>query len=291
MATKKLKNTKNSKEIACEYHPEGYILEDSGTMVCSECGFVVVEQTISTEAEWRTFGDDSCGEIWQKSRVGQAENVFLSNDANLETSISMADMNRNNVSMYRSKAFKRRSVDKANLNASNVLDEMGSRIHLPQSVVFRAKFVFNRWYRNNLKGNINIIDANFGACLYIACHLEKCPRTILEICGITEASALQINRAQKRICKYLKIQLDPINSADMIPRICGNLELPKNVQKKASVIALELHEQKKNYIPDVIAAGSVYLAVKSAVNPVKSSLQDIAAAVGVSSGRISRCIR
>lgn len=192
-------------QVSCKYDPEAYLFEANGTLVCSVCGLVVDEQTISTEAEWRAFGDDGR----QKSRVGQAENPLLSDYYNLGTSISMDTKSRDGYGSQIAKQFKRRSVDKAILNAFNGIEEMAARINLPGCVVYRAKFVFSKYYRNNLKGNIKIVNANIGASLFIACQLEQCARTIREISAITEASSGQISKAQKRICKYLKIQLDP----------------------------------------------------------------------------------
>lgn len=140
-------------------------MEDSGSLVCYDCGLVVDVQLISIDAEWRIFGDESFAEKEKKSRVGQSANPFL--DDNLGTSISMAGNWRNNS--YGSnipKAFKKRNVDRALLAAFNSIDDAGNRISLPDSVLHRAKYLYNQMYRNNkLKGNIIIfLDPSIEKC-------------------------------------------------------------------------------------------------------------------------------
>lgn len=93
-------NRENKDESICENHADESLLEDQheGTVVCSTCGVVVVEQIICGISEWRTFGDDNQSDIWARSRVGGPENVFLSSAANLSTTIRSGDSSRHSGS-------------------------------------------------------------------------------------------------------------------------------------------------------------------------------------------------
>lgn len=73
---------------------EGFIKilidERSGDQICSECGFVSQERTISLEAEYRVFADDSASQ--SKVHYGQLYNPFmeysLTENSRLERDVS-----------------------------------------------------------------------------------------------------------------------------------------------------------------------------------------------------------
>lgn len=194
-------------KVCCKYHPEAHLIDDEGTasMICSECGLVVVEQMISEEAEWRNFSDDTRDEGWGRSRVGAAENRFLSAATNLQTFISSVDrMSEYGQTIVRHQ--KRRNGDRAIIIASRLIEEMCDRINLPASVCTRAQNLYYRVFQNRrLKGNVIECDAKTAACLFIACDQENCPRTLKEISGASESSARLINRTQRQIRKELNL--------------------------------------------------------------------------------------
>lgn len=280
--------------VCCKYHPDAHLIDDenSATMVCPECGLVVVDQMISEEAEWRNFADDSREESWSRSRVGAAANRFLSSAGNLETSITAIDkMGEYGHALVQRQ--KRRNVDKAMRTAFRLIEEMSDRINLPQSVIERAQFLYHKVYENRrLKGNIVDNDSKTTACLYIACHEENCPRTLKEISAISEISARLINKSQRLIRKELNMPTTVVDSNEMVPRFCGQLYLPLGVRKRASQIveAAKTMKDMKNMFPETVAAASIYIATTQSTLE-KRSQKDIGNSVGLSSSAISRTTR
>lgn len=279
------KNEKLSKTnvVRCRYHPEENLIEDhhSGSIICPECGLVVVDRVISEENEWRNFEEDGIN----RSRVGRAENVLLSSITNLETSISQSP----NMNAYGSEIFKRtqrRTIDRALLHAFGIISDMSDRINLPISVTHRAQVIYQQIYKTRkLKGNILATDPKPAACLYIACQQEDCPRTLKEISAISENSVHQINTVRHILQKQLNLTSSKIDSTDLLPRFCGQLNLSSSVQKRASEIAKMYQNEGTNAFPETVAAASIYIAAQSVRQ------RDIGEAVGITASTISRVSR
>lgn len=280
--------------LCCKYHPDANLIDDenSATMICPECGLVVVDQMISEEAEWRNFADDSREQNWSRSRVGAAANRFMSSAGNLETSITAIDkMSEYGHTIVQRQ--KRRTVDKAMGNAFRLIEEMSDRINLPQSVIERAQFLYHKVYETRrLKGNVIDYDAKTTACLYIACHEENCPRTLKEISAISEISSRLINKTQRQIRKELNISTTIVDSNELLPRFCGQLYLPLGVRKRASQIveAAKTMNDMSKIFPETVAAASIYIAATQSPHERRTQ-KDIGSSVGLTPGSISRASR
>lgn len=280
--------------VCCKYHPDAHLIDDESTasMICPECGLVVADQMISEEAEWRNFADDSREQNWSRSRVGAAENRFMSSTGNLETSITAIDkMNEYGQAIV--KRQKQRSADKAMKSAFRLISEMSDRINLPDSVTEKAQYLYHKVYQmRRLKGNVIENDAKTTACVYIACHEEHCPRTLKEISAISEISARLINKTQRQIRKELNMNTAIVDSGEMVPRFCSNLYLPLGVRKRASQIAAAARsiDALQNVFPETVAAASIYIA--STQSPHERRTQKaIGSSVGLSTNCISRASR
>lgn len=155
---KNVKLLREMREVGCKEHGDAHLINDeqSGDLVCVQCGVVVDERMMSEEAEWRNFEGDSMADKWSKSRAGDAGNPFLSDDANLGTVVKVMDTNRNESKSFGSnivKQFKRRSVDNALNHAFREINDMGDRINLPSSVTYAAKQLYTQLYHEiKLKG-------------------------------------------------------------------------------------------------------------------------------------------
>lgn len=282
-------------KLCCKYHPDANLIDDqeTATMICPECGIVVVEQMISEEAEWRNHADDSLEKNWSRNRVGGAANRFLSSETNLATSISAVDrMNEYGQSIVQNQ--RSRNVDKAMMAAFRHIEEMSDRINLPQSVYEKAQYLYHKIYETRrLKGNVLDNDVKTAACLFIACHQENCPRTLKEIAAISDKSARLINKMQRKIMKELNISKTIIDSNELLPRFCSQLYLPLGVRKRASQIveAAKAMNNVKMMFPETVAAASIYIAQSTQSPEEKRTQKDIGQSVGLTSQTISRTSR
>lgn len=73
---------KELQRTGCKDHVDAYLIDNGeGDSVCEECGKL----------------NDSMAKKWSKSRAGDAENPFLSENANLSTNVKSMDKNRNEI--------------------------------------------------------------------------------------------------------------------------------------------------------------------------------------------------
>lgn len=277
--------------VFCRYHPNENLIDDhrGGSLVCPKCGLCVIDRMVSEDAEWRNFNEDDSNVI--RSRVGATENALLSSEKNLETSVSSINgMNEYGATIF--KRYAKRSVDKALLVAFRRIDDMADRINLPEVVAYRGKYIYRQIFvTRKYKGNIIADDAKAPACLYLACQQEDCPRTLKEISAISDVDVKYINKARHKINTELKMMNTPINSKDLVPRFCGNLNLSGEIQKKASIICQQMQsaDDVKRMFPESVAGASIYIATQM-VNQ-KQTKKDIASAIGLTPATISRSSR
>lgn len=293
----KNKTLKNIDKIDCKHdrsENSSFLLEDQheGTVVCSKCGVVIIDQVISEEMEWRTFGDDNQKEKWSNCRVGGAHLSYLSSRANLNTTIQ-ASSDRNAFASTILRMVKRKSVDNGILHGLKQLDEMADRINLAKSHLEYAQYLYFKMYKkSNYKGIALFVDAKVSACLYIACYHAKSPRTINEICAATEVDRPSICRAIHRISKILKLKTGSINSCDLLPRFCGWLSLPRQIEMEAVQIVNNMRSigREQRFKVETITATAIFKAIQQTKLPnCKRSHNEIATVVGTTVDAISNC--
>ena len=269
----------------CPAHPEANLIDDhiNGCMVCPECGLVVVDQVISECEEWRTFADDNASE--ERNRVGGQANYFLSDYANLATNISAHPRTYNQFGQAVLHYANRRSVsgiDRALTAAFRTIATIADRLHLPQSVVNQANYLYQRSYKKfELKGNVMFRDAKSAACVYLACNYDKCPRTSKEVCGVSDISQREVIHSAKRIATALQLPKTSRNCpTDYLSRFCANLGLPRDVVRAAAELARDSEAYTKEYDGEEIAASVIYLATEH--HPLNErSLEKISETTGV----------
>lgn len=296
--------TEKSDEIICDHHAK-FELEDvhEGTIICTKCGVVIVEQVICGIAEWRTFADDNQSDSWERSRVGGPANRFLSGGANLSTTIRPADRSSSNIRHSRHdgdsfnssilRAVKRKSVDNGIFHGLKQLDEMADRIHLTHSVLEYAHYLYYKMYKKGkFKGIAIATDAKVGACLYIACYHAQCPRTVNEICAISENGHQSIRSAIKRITKMLNLPVGRIECRDVLPRYCAWLSLPRHIQREAITVAdtLSKFDDHRQFDVEVLSAAAIYFVTQqTTLLSDKRSKTDIANSLGITTDEVSFC--
>lgn len=294
----KLKNEKKLDE--CERHGKKYLVEDhhTGELTCSRCGHVICDRMVVEDAEWRCFGDENISERWAKSRIGHAENPLLGDEGNLGTSIRFDDLKSINTTFGANihKQVNRRSVDKALIHAFEEIRTTGYRIHLPESVLHRAQFVYCQIYRQlKYKGNMQFNDSKVPASIYIACRLEKCSRSTREIAAICEVRTRDLRTAIRKILKGLNLDLGTFDARHLIDRVVDNIELSpdekKSLKQKARAIADKTMEKanSKRFYPETVVGGQILLAMQqSDSKPSKEFCEKIGSAVGLTPGTIIR---
>lgn len=284
----------------CRKHGKSFIIQDchSGDLICGKCGRIICDRMVCEEAEWRNFGDDGTAEKWKRSRIGAAANPLLGDEVNLGTSIRHeGGTDSSNYTTTIRNHYKRRSVDNAISKAFDAIATTASRIHLPESIIFRAQELYSRSYRQlKLKGNVQIVDSKVPACIYIACRLESCSRSSKEIAQISEINTSELHKAVRRVLEASQIRLTPLDTSIMIDRFVNRMDLApaeaKAIRKKVQMISSQTKDKlnPERCQPETIIGGQIFLALQEQDQTVKKKdLQSkIGSALGISGHTVAR---
>ena len=239
-----------------------------GEFVCRDCGLVLDDRLMDRSAEWRSFTPQ---EEQKRSRVG-APLSLLRPDKGLTTQIGGQPGDLSSGKMTASKRAKirrlrwvnkrSRSGQERNLRkALRELARLSSALGLPSHVQQEAAGIYRRALKKNLIRGRSI-SSMIGAALYLACRLQKIPRTLRDIVNVSQVSEKDLSKAFRVLIEELKVRRAPLDVKKLVFRLGSSLKLTMPTQKKA----IELLEQvkDKNIMagknPTSMAASVLYLA-------------------------------
>ena len=262
---------------------------ESGEVVCGGCGLVIAESTISTEPEWRTFGQD---ERKSRSRVGMPLS-FSVHDKGLSTMIGQVGKDAygrsipldTKLQMLRLKKWQIRSscqssVDRNLIHAMTELSRLTDKLHIPAPVKEKAAVI----YRKALDEGIvrgRPISAIAAASLYAACRVIGTPRTLRELGRVSTIDKKDLARCYRLLLQGLNLRM-PVPSAQLrVPRIAAKVNIGEKTQQTA-VDILQRAEKKRTTAgkdPMGLAAAALYIAC--VMNGENRTQKTIAEAAGV----------
>jgi Transcription initiation factor TFIIIB, Brf1 subunit/Transcription initiation factor TFIIB len=258
-----------SEQEAC---PEcsGSLVSQQAETVCSDCGLVVEEDEIDRGPEWRAF--DSA-ERDQKSRVGAPTTKMLHDDG-LSTNIgwqnkdaygnSLSSRQRQKMQRLRTWNERLRTTDHSERNLKQALGEierMASALGLPENVRETASVIYRRALDDGLLPGRSI-EGIATASLHAAARMAGVPRSIDEVARVSRVDEETFQRAYRYIVKELKLEVQPADPAEYLPRFASELELPDETERRArelleSAKETGIHSGKS---PVGLAAASLYAA-------------------------------
>eukprot|EP00455_Lapot_gusevi_P027106 TRINITY_DN2866_c0_g1_i4.p1 TRINITY_DN2866_c0_g1~~TRINITY_DN2866_c0_g1_i4.p1 ORF type:complete len:335 (+),score=53.77 TRINITY_DN2866_c0_g1_i4:84-1088(+) len=281
---------------------ESDVIQDdiAGVFVCRNCGVVAAAQVISDGTEWRTFSADSQR---GKTNVADPDRVggrALSREGDVELTMMGRDPNAGtedelSISKYGRSAV--RSRDRSLSHAHNLVGTLATRMKLPSVIVEEC----NELYRslgetNQLKGRG--IETVVTACLYIVLRRNNVPRTLKELCSITDVKKRDVSRCFSKVAKLADLkkqiksdyQTSNTDGSLFLERFCSMLKLPQAVVNAARDVANNAKELAEGKSPATIAAAAIYMA--SQLHPTeKRSFKEIADVAHLSDQTIRGCFR
>lgn len=131
----------------------------------------------------------------------------------------------------------------------------------------------------NHKGALGI------ACLFIACRIEKVPRTFREVCTSTTHSKSLVGKCFKEITKLLNFRDTQTDGEEFeyVERFSGRLHLEREIIKVAAHVAREATDKDMfpSKGPDVVCSAAILVACLAG-NVAKIGLKDLVHVSGAS---------
>ncbi|KAI3627168.1 transcription initiation factor IIB [Malassezia furfur] len=261
----------------------------SGDLVCADCGLVLGDRIVDTRSEWRTFANEDGDD---PSRVGSASNPILDGiTEQLESRIGTRDGGTGTSrDLMRTMSRTYATRDRSLLDAFDSIQNKCDSIHLPRTVCDTAKQAYRRVDQEKLLRGKHT-DAIIAAAIYVACRVNRVPRTFPEVCALTSAKKAQVARCFREMRDAFGLNATGMGSVegaedahadagpgpgtsgsgtplglavgatDLVARYCNHLGLDMSIVRVTEAITNRIHDL--GYLagrsPITIAAASIYL--------------------------------
>jgi len=241
----------------------------TGEIVCSKCGLVISDKIQDTRQEWRDFVNSE--EAKDRRRTGMPTSLAR-HDMGLYTMIGRGRKDaRGQVldasmrsTMGRLRTWDLRTQASANRNlrtAFNQLNILKDKLGLPDAIIEKTAYIYRKAHEKGLVRGRQTAAA-LAAALYLACRQEGTPRTLKEICLISNLKRKAISREYRDMVIELDIRIPTIDPTKCIARIANQINLNQKIKQKAINImnAATKSELSAGKSPMGLAASILYLS-------------------------------
>jgi transcription initiation factor TFIIB len=263
--------------------------EESGEIICGDCGLVLKESMINEGPEWRAF---TPGEKESRSRVGVPLS-FAVHDKGLTTVIGRIGKDaygrsiplNTKLQMLRLRKWQIRSrvhssTDRNLAQAMAELDRLCDKLHMPATIKERAAVIYRKALDNGLVRGRSI-SAIAAASLYAACRITQTPRTLREITHQSPIDKKDIARCYRLMIKDLGIQMPKPDAQLRVPKIAARVGVGEKTQQTAVDILRQAEKIRTTAGKDPMGLAAAALYIACVINNEKRTQKVIADAAGV----------
>ena len=246
--------------------------QESGEVICTNCGSVMNDKVLETKAEWNAFDSEDRN---SKSRTG-APTSLAKHDRGLSTVIGKINRDaagqqidiamKNRINRWRKWDFRsQNSHAERNLHTAFIhLDMMKSALGLPDSVIEKIAYLYRKIQERGLVRG-RTIKGVVAVASYIACREMEIPRTLKEISDISNVREKAISKIYRKVMVELDLKMPQVDLMRIIVKIankCGISEKAKRYAMKmmAEIIKKEISVGKH---PMGLAGAVLYMSCKN----------------------------
>ncbi len=245
---------------------------DTGEIICTECGAVVADNLIDHGPEWRAFDLDQQEKL---TRVGAPLTLTI-HDKGLSTTISWQNQDATGRKLtaeeqerqYRLRKWQRRtsSNDSTQRNLTHALSEMNriaGKLNLPKNTTETAAMIYRKAIGKQLiRGRT--IQSVVAAALYMASRQCNIMRSLEDVARAANISRKEAARNYRFLYKELKTDVPPVDRDNLITKFVSKLRITGPTEQLARRILDEANEQKLTIgrAPEGITAACIYIACK-----------------------------
>ena len=212
----------------------------TGEIVCSKCGLVISDKIQDTRQEWRDFLNTE--EAKDRRRTGMPTSLAI-HDMGLYTMIGRGRKDargqeldasmRSTMGRLRTWDLRTQASASRNLGtAFNQLNILKDKLGLPDAIIEKTAYIYRKARERGL-GRGRETSAALAAALYLACREEGTPRTLNEICLISNLKRKAISRQYRDMVIELDIRIPTVDPIKCIARIANQINLSQKMKQKA----------------------------------------------------------
>jgi transcription initiation factor TFIIB len=255
----------------CNKHTNIITDQNSGELICTICGSVIIDSTDATRSEWTS----NIQELDFRDRTG-APTSLAKYDRGLSTVIGKINKDasgrqielsmKSRIGRWRTWDARSQTNDssKRNLQSAFIqLYTMKDVLGLPDSATEKIAYLYRKIQERKLiKGRT--IRGALAVASYITCRELGIPRTLKEIAKISNLKEKEIARIYRKVMVELDLkvpQVDALKEIIKIGNICGISERAKRraIKLMVTVMKTEISAGKN---PMGLAGAVLYLSCK-----------------------------
>ena len=256
----------------CNKHSNIITDQNSGELICTVCGSVIIDNTEAARSEWTS---SNIQEFDFRDRTG-APTSLAKYDRGLSTVIGKMDKDasgrqidlamRSRIGRWRTWDARSQTNDssKRNLQSAFIqLYTMKDVLGLPESAIEKIAYIYRKIQERKLiKGRT--IRGALAVASYIACRELGIPRTLKEIAKISNLKEKEVARIYRKVMFELDLkvpQVDTFKEIIKLGNICGISEKAKRraIKLMMTVMKTEISAGKN---PMGLAGAVLYLSCK-----------------------------
>jgi transcription initiation factor TFIIB len=270
----------------------GQIITDneSGEIICRNCGMVMLDNVQETRPEWRSFTTDEANNT--RSRTGMPTSLAR-HDKGLATIIGRANKDasgqvldaamRTTMERLRTWDFRTQahtSTDRNLRQAFSELDRLKDKLGLPDSVIEKTAYIYRKVQERGLVRG-RTISSVLAAAAYIACREMGMSRTLDDIAHLNNIKHKELARTFRLLVLELDLKVPMIDPMKCVVKVANKAKLSEKTKRQAMNI---MHNIIKSGVsagkdPMGLAGSVIYM---SSINTSETITQmDIADAAGV----------
>ena len=259
--------------------------QESGEVVCTNCGFVVETKLADRGPEWRAF---TPGQQTKRARAG-APYTFTIHDKGLSTKIDWRDIRgfppEKKAQLHRLRRWQRRSrvsssTERTLAFALSDMYRMADALNLPKNILETASVIYRKANKKRLNRGRSI-QGMVVAAMYLACRQCGLVRTLNEMAQASGINKKEVGRYYRFLVKKLGYSVPSVKAEDYVARLCNELAIHGKVEEVAYKILKAARKLRltSGRGPIGAAAAASYLA--STVVGERRTQREVAEAVDV----------
>ena len=262
---------------------------ESGEIICSNCGHVISEKALETQAEWRAFTTD---EVNNRSRTGMPTSLAR-HDKGLATIIGRANKDasgqvldaamRTTMERLRTWDFRTQahtSTDRNLRQAFEHLDKLKDKLGLSDAIIEKTAYIYRKAQENGMVRG-RTINSVLAASLYIACREMEVSRTLKDIAAISNIKRKELARMYRLMFFKLNVKIPVVDPLKCIAKISNKINLSERTKRQAISIMNDVTKKEISAGKDPMGIAATVLYLSCLKTDEYRSQIDIASAAGV----------
>jgi len=253
-----------------------------GEIVCNSCGIVMDENMLDQGQEWREFSDG------QDERRSGAPSSYAKHDMGTGTEVGTSSevyglSVKDRRKYLRLRKWHNRSSTSLERNLKYALADLkriSSLLNIPPTIEEEAARIYRMAVEKGLVRGRSMECVVVGA-IYIASRQFNLPRSLNEVCQLTNNNKRDVGKTYRFIARELGIRMAPSGAGTYIPKFANKLGFSAETQTQAQKILeiAQTSELTSGRGPTGLAAAALYVA--SLITGEKRTQREIADVVGV----------